>query len=363
MKELLEAGVHFGHQVRRWNPKMKEFIFGERNGIYIIDLQKTQRMFKEAIKFVTSLSGEGTNKTILFVGTKRQAQDAIKEEALRCNQFYVNQRWLGGLLTNFQTIQKSVKRFKEIEAMQADGRIEAYAKKERLQIERERLALEKNLSGIKEMKKLPDVVFVIDTNKEEIAVKEANRLGIPVVAVVDTNCSPEGVNYVIPGNDDALRAVRLFASRIADAIMEGRQLAEQKEAEEAAAAAEQAKASGVTIEITPRQPRDRGAQPQRGDRRERGGRGRGGGDRGRGERRAKKTAPGTIQPVISGVPPSSVEAVETVEAVITPAEAPEAPAPSTPVEEPVAAAPVAETSVPPPAPVDEKAPAQDASAA
>jgi small subunit ribosomal protein S2 len=353
MKELLEAGVHFGHQVRRWNPKMKEYIFGERNGIYIIDLQKTQRMFKEAIKFVTNMSGEGTNKTILFVGTKRQAQDAIKEEALRCNQFYVNQRWLGGLLTNFQTIQKSIKRFKEIEAMQADGRIEAYAKKERLQIERERQALEKNLAGIKEMKKLPDVLFVIDTNKEEIAVKEANRLGIPVVAVVDTNCSPEGVNYVIPGNDDALRAVRLFASRIADAIMEGRQLAEQKEAEEAAVAAEQAKASGVTIEITPRQPRERGGQPQRGERRERGGRGRG--DRGRGDRRGRKTAPGTIQPAISGVPPSSVEAVETVEAVIHPAEMTEAPAP--------AAEPPAPPAVETPEAAAEKAPAQDASAA
>src|SRR5262245_13375592 len=274
MKELLEAGVHFGHQVRRWNPKMKEYIFGERNGIYIIDLQKTQRMFKEAIKFVTNMSGEGTSKTILFVGTKRQAQDAIKEEALRCNQFYVNQRWLGGLLTNFQTIQKSIKRFKEIEAMQADGRIEAYAKKERLQIERERLALEKNLSGIKEMKRLPDMLFVIDTNKEEIAVKEANKLGIPVVAVVDTNCTPEGVDYVIPGNDDALRAVRLFAARIADAILEGQQLAQQKEAEEAAIAAERRATEGVTVEFTPRQPRERG---ERGDR----GRGR---DRGRGER-------------------------------------------------------------------------------
>ena len=346
MKELLEAGVHFGHQVRRWNPKMKEYIFGERNGIYIIDLQKTQRMFKEAIKFITNLSGEGTNKTVLFVGTKRQAQDAIKEEALRCNQFYVNQRWLGGLLTNFQTIQKSIKRFKEIEAMQADGRIEAYAKKERLQIERERQALEKNLAGIKEMKKLPDALFVIDTNKEEIAVKEANRLGIPVVAVVDTNCSPEGVNHVIPGNDDALRAVRLFASRIADAILEGRQLAEQKEAEEAAAAAEQAKAAGVTIEITPRQQRERGGQP-RGERRERGGRGRG--DRGRGDRRAKKTAPGTPQPAISGVQPDSIEAAETVEAVLQ-----EGTAVTTPP-----APPVVET----PAPEAEKAPAQDASAA
>src|SRR5215831_16647729 len=227
MKELLEAGVHFGHQVKRWNPKMKEYIFGERNGIYIIDLQKTARLFKDAVKFVANQAAEG--KTILFVGTKRQAQDAIAEEAVRCNQFYVNQRWLGGLLTNFQTIQKSIKRFKEIEAMQSDGRIEQYAKKERLQIERERQALEKNLAGIKEMKKLPDALFVIDTNKEEIAVKEANRLGIPVIAVVDTNCDSDVVDFVIPGNDDALRAVRLFASRIADAIMEGRQLAEQKE--------------------------------------------------------------------------------------------------------------------------------------
>ncbi|MEP7340566.1 MAG: 30S ribosomal protein S2, partial [Acidobacteriota bacterium] len=261
-----------------WNPKMKEYIFGERNGIYIIDLQKTQRMFKEAIKFVTTTAGEGTNKTFLFVGTKRQAQDAIKEEALRCNQFYINQRWLGGLLTNFQTIQKSIKRYKEIEAMQADGRIEQYAKKERLEIERERLALEKNLAGIRDMRKLPDVIFIIDTGKEEIAVKEANRLGIPVVAIVDTNCSPEGVDYVVPGNDDALRAVRLFATRIADAITEGQQLAQQKESEEAAAAAEQAKISGVTVDIQQRQQRDRG---ERGDR----GRGRGDrNDRSRGDR-------------------------------------------------------------------------------
>lgn len=266
MKELLEAGVHFGHQVRRWNPKMKEFIFGERNGIYIIDLQKTQRMFKEAMKFLTTITSEGTNRTVLFVGTKRQAMDAIRDEALRCNQFYINQRWLGGLLTNFQTIQKSIKRFKEIEAMQADGRIEQYAKKERLQIERERQALEKNLSGIKEMKRLPDAIFIIDTNKEEIAVKEANRLGIPVVAVVDTNCTPEGVRFVIPGNDDALRAVRLFTSRIADAILEGQQMAQQKEGEEATAAAEQAKISGMTGEANrgardrDRGSRDRGAR-------------------------------------------------------------------------------------------------------
>jgi small subunit ribosomal protein S2 len=334
MKELLEAGVHFGHQVRRWNPKMKEYIFGERNGIYIIDLQKTQRMFKEAMKFISSLTGEGTNKTVLFVGTKRQAQDAIKEEAQRCNQFFINQRWLGGLLTNFQTIQKSIKRYKEIEAMQADGRIEAYQKKERLQIERERQALEKNLSGIKEMKRLPDLIFVIDTNKEEIAVKEANRLGIPVVAVVDTNCTPEGVDYVIPGNDDALRAVRLFASRIADAILEGQQLAQQKEAEEAAIAAERAAASGVTVEIAPRQARDRGERRDRGDRRDRGERGdrnRGDRNRGRGERDRRPR---------QAVAPAPVEAGA------------EAPAPTAPVEAPapafnaapVSAAPVAEAA-------------------
>jgi small subunit ribosomal protein S2 len=374
MKELLEAGVHFGHQVRRWNPKMKEFIFGERNGIYIIDLQKTQRMFKEAIKFISNVSGEGTNKTVLFVGTKRQAQDAIKEEALRCNQFYVNQRWLGGLLTNFQTIQKSIKRFKEIEAMQADGRIEAYAKKERLQIERERQALEKNLAGIKEMKRLPDAIFVIDTNKEEIAVKEANRLGIPVVAVVDTNCSPEGVNYVIPGNDDALRAVRLFASRVADAIMEGRQLAEQKEAEEAAIAAEQAKISGVTIEINPRQQRDRGDRRERG---ERGGRGRGDRDRNRGDRRGGPGGPGGPggggggdrrgrrgAPGGPGVGQSAGGAAPAPAPAEVGGTAEAAPAPAPAVEEVVAPAPAVETPAPSPAPVEnDQAPAQDASAA
>lgn len=266
MKELLEAGVHFGHQVRRWNPKTKEFIFGERNGIYIIDLQKTQRMFKDAIKYITDLTGQGTSRTVLFVGTKRQAQDAIRDEAVRCNQYFVNQRWLGGLLTNFTTIQKSIKRLKEIEAMQADGRIEQFAKKERLHIDRERQALEKNLSGIKEMKRLPDAIFVIDTNKEEIAVKEANRLGIPVIAVVDTNCSPEGVDFIIPGNDDALRAVRLFTSRIADAVIEGQQIAQQKETEEATLQAEQAAAAGQAGEVPARPRRERG---ERGERRER----------------------------------------------------------------------------------------------
>jgi len=225
MKELLEAGVHFGHQVRRWNPKMKEYIFGERNGIYIIDLQKTQRMFREAIAFVTNLIAEDKGKTVLFVGTKRQAQDAIREEAEKCGQYYVNQRWLGGLLTNFQTVQKSIKRLKDLESMQTDGRYEKLTKKERIKLDRERESLNKNLSGIKSMSRLPDAIFIIDVKKEEIAVAEANRLGIPIVAVVDTNCSPEGIDYVIPGNDDALRAVRLFASRIADAIVEGNQIA------------------------------------------------------------------------------------------------------------------------------------------
>jgi small subunit ribosomal protein S2 len=225
MKELLEAGVHFGHQVRRWNPKMKEYIFGERNGIYIIDLQKTQRMFREAISFVTSLIAEDKGKTVLFVGTKRQAQDAIREESEKCGQYYVNQRWLGGLLTNFQTVQKSIKRLKDLESMQTDGRYEKLTKKERIKLDRERESLNKNLSGIKSMSRLPDAIFIIDVKKEEIAVAEANRLGIPIVAVVDTNCSPEGIDYVIPGNDDALRAVRLFASRIADAIVEGNQIA------------------------------------------------------------------------------------------------------------------------------------------
>ncbi len=246
MKELLEAGVHFGHQVRRWNPKMKEYIFGERNGIYIIDLQKTQRMFRDAIGFVTNAIAEDRGKTVLFVGTKRQAQDAVREEAERCGQYYVNQRWLGGLLTNFQTVQKSIKRLKDLEAMQTDGRYEKLTKKERIKLDREREGLNKNLSGIKSMNRLPDIVFIIDVRKEEIAVAEANRLGIPIVAVVDTNCSPEGIDYVIPGNDDALRAVRLFASRIAESILDGQHIATeggvaaQSEEDDAGAAATEA---------------------------------------------------------------------------------------------------------------------------
>ena len=256
MKELLEAGVHFGHQTKRWNPKMKEFIFGERNGIYIIDLQKTLKMFKEASKFVQDLAAEG--KTVLFVGTKRQAQDAIAEEAKRCGMFYVNQRWLGGLLTNWVTVQKSVKRLKDLDEMATDGRYELLPKKEVIKLERERKHLEANLAGIKSMARLPDSIFVIDSNKEQIAVREARKLGIPVVAVVDTNCDPTEVDYVIPGNDDALRAIRLFASKIADSAAEGAQLMTDKqiadlniaaaEAQEAAAAAAAAGPEGAVEE-------------------------------------------------------------------------------------------------------------------
>ena len=225
MKELLEAGVHFGHQVRRWNPKMKEYIFGERNGIYIIDLQKTQKLFRDALSAVQESLTERPNQKVLFVGTKRQAQDAIREEAERCGQYYVNNRWLGGLLTNYETVKKSINKLKEIETMREDGRFEMLTKKERLGLDRQYESLMKNLAGIKDMGGIPDMLFVIDVRKEEIAIAEANRLGIPIVAVVDTNCSPEGIDQVIPGNDDALRAIRLFASRIADAIIEGRQIA------------------------------------------------------------------------------------------------------------------------------------------
>src|SRR4030088_1581306 len=227
MKELLEAGVHFGHQTKRWNPKMKEYIFGERNGIYIIDLQKTLKMFKDAARFVGEMAAQGKN--VLFVGTKRQAQEAIAEEAGRCQMFYVNQRWLGGLLTNMTTVQKSIKRLKELEQMAAEGAYGGRPKKEIVRMERERKHLDSNLAGIKDMPGLPDVVFVIDSNKEAIAVKEARRLGIPVVAIVDTNCDPDEVDYVIPGNDDALRAIRLFTSKIADAVVEGRALATEQE--------------------------------------------------------------------------------------------------------------------------------------
>jgi small subunit ribosomal protein S2 len=234
MKELLEAGVHFGHQVRRWNPKMKEFIFGERNGINIIDLQKTQKMFRDAITFVTSLMGEDRGRNILFVGTKRQAQDAIREEAERAGQYYINQRWLGGLLTNFTTIQRSLARLRDLEAMETDGRYETITKKEIAQVEKEKRKLQKNLEGIRNMSRLPDAIFVVDTRKEKIAVDEARKLKIPVIGVVDTNCDPDEVDYVIPGNDDALRAIRLFAAKIADAVIAGRGIREAGQADEGA---------------------------------------------------------------------------------------------------------------------------------
>jgi small subunit ribosomal protein S2 len=248
MKELLEAGVHFGHQVRRWNPKMKEYIFGERNGIYIIDLQKTQKLFRDSLNYVTESLTERPNQKVLFVGTKRQAQDAIKEEAERCGQYYVNNRWLGGLLTNFETVKKSINKLKDIETMREDGRFEMLTKKERLGLDRQYEKLMKNLAGIKEMGGAPDMMFIIDVRKEDIAVKEANRLDIPVVAVVDTNCSPEGIDHVIPGNDDALRAIRLFASRIADAIIEGKQIATEGGV---AAAAPDAEAEDIGQDANP----------------------------------------------------------------------------------------------------------------
>ncbi len=219
MKELLEAGVHFGHQTKRWNPKMKPYIFGARNGIYIIDLQKTVRYFKSAYSYVKDTAEQGT--TVLFVGTKKQAQDSIAEEALRCGQYYVNQRWLGGMQTNFSTVKQSIERLKKLDTMFEDGTIDAYTKKEALKMNKEREKLEKVLGGIKNMTKLPGLMFVIDPKNEEIAVQEAKTLGIPVVAIVDTNCDPDMIDYVIPGNDDAIRAIRLLTAKIADAIIEG----------------------------------------------------------------------------------------------------------------------------------------------
>lgn len=227
MKELLEAGVHFGHQTKRWNPKMKEYIFGERNGIYIVDLQKTLKLFKEAMAYVADMASQGKN--VLFVGTKRQAQEAIAEEAGRCSMFFINHRWLGGLLTNYSTVKRSIERLKMLEDMHETGNYGGRTKKEIGQLERERKHLSQNLSGIRDMGRLPDVLFVIDSNKEEIAVAEARRLGIPVVAVVDTNCDPDQVDYVIPGNDDALRAIRLFTNKIAEACIEGRQQVTESE--------------------------------------------------------------------------------------------------------------------------------------
>src|SRR5437763_6425660 len=231
MKELLEAGVHFGHQTKRWNPKMKTYICGERNAIYIIDVGKTLKLFKEAEAFVSRLAAEG--RTILFVGTKRQAQDVIAEEAQRCGMFHVNERWLGGLLTNFATIQRSLGRLRELEAMTTDRRFDKVSKKDIARNEKERRKLAKNLEGIRGMSRLPDAVFVVDTKKEKIAVDEARKLKIPVIGIVDTNCDPDEVDLVIPGNDDALRSIRLFASRIADAVISGRAMKQSIDAEAA----------------------------------------------------------------------------------------------------------------------------------
>ena len=233
MKQLLEAGVHFGHQTRRWNPKMATYIFTERNGIYIIDLQKTVKKVDEAYNFLRSVAEAG--ETVLFVGTKKQAQEAVKEEAVKADMYYVNERWLGGMMTNFQTIQKRVKRLKELEAMEEDGTFEVLTKKEVLALRHEMEKLQKFLGGIKKMNKLPGALFIVDPRKERIAVAEAKKLGIPIVAIVDTNCDPDEIDYVIPGNDDAIRAVKLLTARMADAVIEGRQ---GQDGEEAAVAEE-----------------------------------------------------------------------------------------------------------------------------
>lgn len=235
MKQLLEAGVHFGHQTRRWNPKMKEYIFTERNGIYIIDLQKTVKKIEEAYNFIRDLAME--DKSVLFVGTKKQAQESIEQEAKRCDMFYVNQRWLGGMLTNFKTIQGRIARLRKIEQMELNGQFDLLPKKEVMQLKLEQEKLERNLGGIKEMKKLPGALFIVDPRKEHIAVSEARTLKIPIVAIIDTNCDPDEVDYPIPGNDDAIRAVKLITAKMADAVLEGRQ-GEQMNDEETVEAAE-----------------------------------------------------------------------------------------------------------------------------
>src|SRR5713226_1088729 len=248
MKELLEAGVHFGHQTKRWNPKMREFIFGQRNGIYIINLQKTLIKFREALDFVARISTEG--RTILFVGTKRQAQEIIAEEAIRAAMPFVNQRWLGGTLTNYRTIKKRIERFRWLENFLENPVEGRYSKKEMLQLEKERAKLAKVLTGIRTLDRLPDALFVIDPKKEHIAVQEARKLEIPVVAVVDTNCNPEDIDYPIPGNDDAIRAIKLFAGRIADTILEGRSLYEKLEGDQEAQEAALAAAGGGAVAVT-----------------------------------------------------------------------------------------------------------------
>ncbi len=236
VRELLEAGVHFGHQTRRWNPKMKPFIFAQRNGIYIVDLRQTATAFQGALDFLEEVAGDGGN--VLFVGTKRQAQDAVADAAARTGMFYVNQRWLGGLLTNFETIRRSVGKLKDLEAMSEDGRMDLLPKKEVISLNRQHAKLMKNLAGIKDMEVLPQALFVIDVKRERIAVQEAMKLGIPIVAVVDTNCDPEGIDFVVPGNDDALRAIRLFVGLAADAIEQGKNIQSKRDEDDAAEAAE-----------------------------------------------------------------------------------------------------------------------------
>jgi small subunit ribosomal protein S2 len=246
MKELLEAGVHFGHETKRWDPKMKPYIFGARNGIYIIDLQKTVQLFKEAYQFVRDIVAKG--EYILFVGTKKQAQETIYEQATRCNMFYVNHRWLGGMMTNFQTIKRSIDRLNKLEAMKNEEIYNLLPKKEVMELEKERSRLEKSLGGIKNMDRLPGAIFVVDPKKEKIAVREARKIGIPSIGIVDTNCNPDEVDYIIPGNDDAIRAIHLFAFKVADAAIEGRQIHEKQlqteEAKEEKETAEQAESSG-----------------------------------------------------------------------------------------------------------------------
>ena len=251
MKELLEAGVHFGHQTKRWNPKMKPYIFGARNGIYIIDLQKTVRMFRTACDFIADTVSNG--KSVLFVGTKKQARESIYEEANRAEMFYVHNRWLGGMLTNFQTIKKSIDRLNYLNEIEKDGSINMFPKKERLKLGKERVKLDNTLGGIKDMSRLPGAIFVVDTKNESIAVREGKRLGIPIVAIVDTNCDPDDIDHIIPGNDDAIRAIRLITSRIADACIEGAKRFEEKKQAEAdkAAAEEQSEIAAVSSELKP----------------------------------------------------------------------------------------------------------------
>jgi small subunit ribosomal protein S2 len=252
MKELLEAGVHFGHQTKRWNPKMKPYIFGARNGIYIIDLQKTVRMFRDAYDFIVDTVANG--KSVLFVGTKKQARDAIYEEANRAEMFYVHNRWLGGMLTNFQTVKQSIDRLNHLNDIKNDESVDLYTKKERLKLEKERIKLDNNLGGIRNMTKLPGAIYIVDPKKEAIAVREGRRLGIPIVAIVDTNCDPDDIDYVIPGNDDAIRAIRLVTARMADACIEGRERLEesrQAEADKGEEAPEETDFSTASADLKP----------------------------------------------------------------------------------------------------------------